>query len=139
MTDWASEFEQFEKEAKLALPKSIKEMYEHFGNGGFGPKYYVMGLVSGHTDDLGYTVLDLYKAYLQGDPENPDWIWPKELIPLCHLGCAMYICLDITKESVPIFKFDPNGYGPGSDREFQDLFTLLYPSLQDWIDSWESN
>jgi hypothetical protein len=140
MINLSEDFESFEKETGLQLPESIKQMYNQFGNGGFGPYTDVMGLVSGHTDDLGNTVLTLYQLYLESDPESPNWIWPKALIPICHLGCAMYICLDTSKNEVPVIKFDPSGRtGPEATKEdWESGFTPLYPSLDEWISSWSN-
>lgn len=136
-TELSKDFLLFEKETGLHLPKSIKRMYLQFGNGGFGPDSDVMGLVSGHTDDLGSTVLKLYITFSEDDPEDPNWNWPKELIPICHLGCSMYICLDISKENVPVIKFDPNGKGPGSTKEeWESAFMKLYSNLHEWIETW---
>ena len=136
-TDLSNDFELFEKKTGQHLPESVNRMYNHFGNGGFGSGSDVMGLVSGHTNGLGDTVLVLYNFFLQDDPDDPNWIWPKELIPICDLGCAMYICLDTSKKEVPVLKFDPNGKGPGSTKEdWAIAFTQLYPSLEEWINSW---
>ncbi|MHC4926864.1 MAG: SMI1/KNR4 family protein, partial [Planctomycetota bacterium] len=137
-TELSKDFLFFEKETGLILPECIKEMYNQFGNGGFGPYDDFMGLTSGHTDDLGNTVLNLYQSYLESDPESPSWNWPKKLLPVCHLGCSMYACLDISQSTVPVLKFDPSGRtGPEATKEdWEGAFTELFSSLHEWIDSW---
>jgi len=52
----------FEEQTGISLPEEFIELYEEKGNGGFGPDYGFLGIVSGHKTDLGDSILELYKS-----------------------------------------------------------------------------
>ena len=120
-------------EAALArpLPAPLLAAYAARGNGGFGPEYGLLGLGSGHTTDQGDTALALYQALSAPDPDDPGWSWPPELLPILHVGCAIYYCVNLAAPSHPVVQFDPNAFGPGDD--WAQAFSLVSPSLETWL------
>ena len=114
-----------------SLPPAMLALYAARGNGGFGPDYGLLGLASGHTTDLGDTALALYQALCSPDPDAPEWIWPRNLLPVLHLGCAIHYCVDLTTPGNPVVKYDPNGYAPGDD--WSGAFTVAFPALEPWL------
>jgi hypothetical protein len=91
----------------------------------------MMGIATGHANDIGYHILTMYHSYMQPDPEDPNWSWPKELVPLIHQGCAIHLCIDTDDPDYKVIKFDPNGYGPGGDLEKH--FSLETRSFKAWL------
>jgi hypothetical protein len=113
------------------LPSALVELYARCGNGGFGPDYGLLGLNSGHVTDQGDTALSLYRIFNELDQEDPSWIWPKPLLPILHVGCAIHYCIDLAAPDNPVVKFDPNGFGPGDD--WQAAFSVAFPKLEPWL------
>lgn len=54
---------QAERRLGFALPPLPRRIYGEVGNGGFGPSYGLIGVPGGATDDLGRSIVDLYKDY----------------------------------------------------------------------------
>src|SRR5262245_22903230 len=50
-----------ERSLGFALPALLRQVYAHVGNGGFGPAYGLIGVPGGAKDDLGRSIVDLYK------------------------------------------------------------------------------
>lgn len=126
-----AEVEQFTRETGLKLPEQFIVLYEEKGNGGFGPDYGLLGLCTGHTTDLGDTMLSLYQRFCEADPDDPGWIWPRHLIPFIDIGCAIHLCLDTSDPNYKIIEFDPDFYRPGSD--LKQYFREVSPSLHVWL------
>ena len=126
-----AEIEAVEREIGAPLPRPLIATYASRGNGGFGPEYGLLGLASGHVTDQGDTALGLYRMFASHDPDDPNWIWPKHLLPILHIGCAIYLCVDLKSLGNPVVQFDPNGYGPGGD--LRNSFTVAFPTLESWL------
>lgn len=126
------EIAEVEQALGYSLPVKFVELYANRGNGGFGPDYGLLGLVSGHVTDQGDTALSLYRVFSEPDPEDLDWTWPKHLLPILHVGCAIYYCIDLAAPGNPVVQFDPNGFGPGDN--WQDAFSVAFQKLEPWLD-----
>jgi hypothetical protein len=127
-----AEAEQFATATGLSLPNVLVELYAERGNGGFGPDYGLLGIVDGHKTDLGDCMLQLYQSFCESDPEDPGWLWPKNLVPFIHIGCAMHLCIDTAHPEQRVVLFDPNGSGPGEKLELH--FKEESPSLAGWLE-----
>ncbi|MHA2217856.1 MAG: SMI1/KNR4 family protein [Candidatus Hodarchaeales archaeon] len=125
------EAQKFAQETGIELPKLFIDLYKDKGNGGFGPEYEMLGIVNGHKTDLGDSILSLYKSYCQDDPDDPEWKWPRNLVPFKHVGCAIHYCVDCSDSNFNIIKFDPNGHGPGI--EWHSAFKKAGCSFNEWI------
>jgi hypothetical protein len=125
------EIAEVETTTGYPLPFELVELYGGRGNGGFGPDYGLLGLGSGHVTDQGDTALSLYRIFSQSDPEDPGWAWPKHLLPILHVGCAIHYCIDLAAPGNPVVQFDPNGLGPGDD--WQGAFSVVFPKLGPWL------
>jgi hypothetical protein len=113
------------------LPPALTALYSSRGNGGFGPDYGLLGLGSGHITDQGDTALSLYRIFISPDPDDPSWVWPKHLLPILHLGCAIHYCIDLATPGNPVVQFDPNGFGPGDN--WDAAFAVVFPKLGPWL------
>jgi len=78
--------EASEAELGFAVPAFLKLLYGKVGNGGFGPGYGLIGLMSGATDDQGNNAVGAYQLYSSSDPSDPTWNWPERLLPICTGG-----------------------------------------------------
>ena len=127
-----SEAKHFKEETGVGIPKLLVDLYSDLGNGGFGPQYGMLGIDSGHETDMGDHMLSLYKALCTPDPEDPNWHWPRNLIPFIHIGCAIYLCVDTSNPENRIVRFDPNGYSPGGN--LVEHFSVEGNSLKSWME-----
>jgi hypothetical protein len=127
-----SEAEASEQALGFSVPPLLTQLYEKVGNGGFGPGYGLMGLVSGATDDQGHNSVDAYKCYASADPSDPSWTWPEGLLPLCHWGCAIYSCVACKTDGHPIVIFDPNMH----ESSWAQCFIQTKQNLESWLVAW---
>jgi len=125
------EIADLEKTVGLPLPAALIELYACRGNGGFGPDYGLLGLGSGHMTDQGDTAVGLYRLFSEPDPDEPGWAWPKHLLPILHVGCAIHYCIDLATPGNPVVQFDPNGFGPG--ESWDGAFSVIFPKLEPWL------
>ena len=123
-----------ENELGFLLPPELKKIYLNIANGGIGPGYKILGAKGGHTSDEGDSISELYTILGSPDPEDPEWTWPKGLVPFCHWGCAIYSCFDATKDEYPVVWFDPNMREIGEPMEQQ--FIPHKKSLTEWLEGW---
>lgn len=130
----ADDIEAAESDLGFALPPLLRELLMTVGNGGFGPAYGLLGVAHGAPDDLGKNIVDLYAMFREPNPGDPAWQWPEFLLPVCHLGCAMYLCTDCSKPNAPAVLFEPN---PRQDGDPMAPFLIpVAPSLEDWLWYW---
>jgi len=129
-----SQVEDTEAALGFRLPEILKALYLRVGNGGYGPGYGLVGVAGGATDDTGKNIVDLYSEYAAPDPEDPHWRWPRHLLPVAHLGCAMYACLDCSAPGAPVVWFEPNPHSAG--EPWDDSFIPLAPSASEWFGAW---
>ena len=130
----AADIDAVEKALGQRLPPLLTEIYRFVGNGGFGPGYGLTGLSGGATDDLGNDVLTLYRSFREADPEDPEWHWPSNLLPVCHLGDGMQICVRLDDPTQGLVLFDPSGCGPGVSWE--GAFRPISHDLASWLQAW---
>ncbi len=116
------------------LPPLLFRIYSEIQNGGFGDSYGFLGLVGGPKNEDKLDAIDLWKAYCQPDPDDEFWNWPKHLLPIGHLGCAMYHCVDCTTTTGTIVLFEPNPHE--DDEPWNDAFFTFCPSLVEYFDVW---
>lgn len=130
--------EQAVAEAEQALgisfPEPLREVYLKVSNGGIGPGYFILGVKGGHLSDEGDTISELYLSLKEEDPLDPLWVWPENIVPFCHWGCAIYSCFDSVKPNKPIVWFDPNQREMGEPMEQQ--FIPHRDSLDSWLRGW---
>ncbi len=119
-----------EDELGYRLPKTLRAVFNIVGNGGFGPAYGLLGLEGGALQEDKRDAISMYRLFREADPEDPHWSWPAGLLPLVHLGCAMFFCVDCTTEQGLITWFEPNPHELGeswddsilvSDVTFEEL------------------
>ena len=134
-TAHAAAIDAAERELGFPLPATLKTLYTHVGNGGFGPGYGITGVAGGFTDDVGDNIVSAYKALAQRDPNEPNWVWPDRLVRLCHWGCAIYSCVDCSKPEAPITVWDPNCWS-GDRTPAESAMAQESPSLEAWIADW---
>ncbi|MGK7873728.1 MAG: SMI1/KNR4 family protein [Xenococcaceae cyanobacterium] len=123
-----------ESDLGFALTPTLRRIYTEVANGGFGPQYGLLGLRGGMLNEDGNDAIAQYKLYRQPDPEDSYWSWPDGLLPLGHLGCAMYLCVDCTKDSGPVTWFEPNPHCLG--QSWSDAFIPFAESTDNWLLAW---
>ena len=115
-------------------PATLVDLYRAVGNGGFGPEYGLMGLVGGADDDLGRNAVELYLNDTKTYPNHPDWNWPRHLLHIADLGCAMNACIDCSDEEGRLVLFEPNVL---DDRMMtrNGLFPMPV-TFSEWMQGW---
>jgi hypothetical protein len=114
-----------EERLGFALPTGIRQLYTEVGDGGFGPGYGLLGLLTAvdHHADW-QTLVGLYEGYRRPDPEDPSWSWPERTVPLCYWGCIVYTAVDCSTPAGRLVGFDEGGWAL-DDR-----------SLTAWLEDW---
>jgi SMI1 / KNR4 family (SUKH-1) len=133
-----SEHEVREAEARLGFKLSplLYRLYTEISNGGFGYAYGFLGLSGGMLNEDKNDAVAQYLLYCQEDPDDPNWRWPKGLLPIGHLGCAMYHCVQCNDPDEPIVWFEPNPHEDG--ESWDSSFITFAPSLSAYIEAWLS-
>ena len=131
-------FEQMHlAESKLgfSILTLIKAIYIEIANGGFGYSYGLLGIGGGATNEDGNSADDLYRLFREENPDDPHWSWPEKLLPLNHLGCAMYLCVDCSNESLPVVWFEPNPHQDGEswDESFIPFSNSFEQMMRRWL------
>lgn len=126
--------EAAEKQPGFALPKLLRQLYIHIGNGWFGSSFGIYPLLSNRTNygvskkvweekaDWNYdSILSCYQAY-KAAPDNWE-AWRDGLIPLCYYGCTVNSVVDcFTKEGI-VWRMDASEIKPEPEAE----------SLRKWL------
>lgn len=116
----------------LSLPGSLKSLYMEVANGGFGPGCGIRGAVGGYTW-YDQTIVEAYQSYraIQIVDLSGQFVhWPKNLLPLCDLGCDQEVCLDMAGQVVVI--------APTKRRqETVLLMKAVSSSLEAWLDTYQ--
>ena len=118
----------------FGVPKLLRAIYGEVSNGGFGDSYGFLGLIGGPVNEEGLDSVSLYEGYRQPHSRDAHWHWPKGLLPVCHLGCAMYHCVQCLDEALPVIWFEPNPHAPASP--WDDSFIPFSPSLREYLSEW---
>lgn len=116
------------------LPPLLTRIYTEVANGGFGDSYGLLGLVGGPKNEAGHDVIRLWKEMRKPDPNDDLWKWRDELLPIGHLGCGMYHCVDCRSKSGKIVLFEPNPHCEG--ESWDDAFFPFCPSLNKLFSVW---
>lgn len=116
------------------LPSMLRRIYTEIANGGFGHSYGFLGLLGGPVNEDGEDAVSLYLANRGLDPDDKYWSWPEGLLPIAHLGCAMYHCIQCDEPDAPIIWFEPNPHEPGTTWE--NSFIPFCPSLGEYLLAW---
>ncbi len=128
------EIEQAEISMGFKLPVGLRRVYAEVANGGFGYAYGLLGLRGGPVNEDGHDSVGLYLEYRKPDPDDPFWQWPYGLLPVVHLGCAMFLCVQCTDPDGPIILFEPNPHEPG--ESWDESFLPFAPSLAAYFQAW---
>ena len=104
------------------------------GNGGFGPAYGILGLVDGARNEDGLDAVGVYLRSREPSSADPLWAWPASLLPVGHLGCGMFTCVDCRTANASLVWFEPNPHERGDP--WDDAFIPLNLSLEDWLRRW---
>jgi hypothetical protein len=129
------------------LPPLLRQLYLEVGNGGFGPGYGFIGVPRQVTAAArerlwpaqlapvcDFDIVETYQAFAPEGPDDPEWQWPHNLLPACHLGCGMYDCIDCSTPPGAVSWFEPNPRERGDP--VGDFLILLAPSLERRLDAW---
>lgn len=123
-----------EKRFGHRLPPSLHAVYAEIANGGFGPAYGMLGLVGGAKQEDGNDALAQYELFRQPDDEDPLWAWPDGLLPVVHLGCAMFLCVDCTGAAGYVTWWDPNALVDGEPLD--DAMFESDVTFEHMMDAW---
>lgn len=130
----AEAVEEAEQSIGYKFPPLLRSIYLEVANGGIGPGYQILGVKGGHLSEEGDSISDLYDYLKQEDPIDELWVWPKEIVPFCPWGNAIYSCFNAEKPDNPIVWFDPNAREIGEPMEQQ--FITHRESLESWLQGW---
>jgi hypothetical protein len=115
------------------LPSFLRDVYLTIGSG-FGPGYGLLPLLESGRKDASESMVQLYEAFYQADPDDAAWSWPISLLPINDWGCAIRSCARCDSDTGPVIRFDPNGHGPGFSWE--TAFTPEHDSVRAWFMDW---
>lgn len=130
----SEELQAAERHLGFALTATLRRIFTEVGNGGFGPQYGLLGLRGGMRNEHGNDAVDQYLAYREARCSDIHWSWPLGLLPLGHLGCAMYLCVDCTTPEGVVTWFEPNPHVTG--QPWTDAFFPLAKSTDKWLLPW---
>ena len=122
------EFDRFESNNGLVLPRFVRRLYTEVADGGFGPAYGVNSLARDRTDSIANWDR-MFQAANQEDPTGPQW--PRYLLRFCELGCNMFYALDIRDDEGPIYKVEIS-----DSNAVSEWLDLTASSVCRWLDEW---
>ena len=128
------EISEAERRLGFALPSVLTTLYARVANGGFGFAYGLLGLVGGARQEDGNDAITMYEQFRQRDPNDPHWQWPKKLLPVVHLGCAMFFCVDCSSDDGMVIWFEPNPHE--NNKPWDDAFFPLGRTFGDLMSGW---
>jgi hypothetical protein len=73
-------------------------------------------------------------VYRQPHPSDAHWSWPKKLLPVVHLGCAMFFCVDCSSDDGMVIGFEPNPHADG--KSWDDAFLPLWRTFRQLMTAW---
>ena len=133
-----------EEKLGFGLPDLLRQVYQHVGNGSFGPGYGLFGIPTSAEDEKESAVGQyLMLRQLQTDPT-----WPVGLLPLCDWGCGILSYLDCSLTEAPVVRLDPNvqkedvadqvptGMPYDKANQLEDAGWLESASLEQWLMDW---
>ncbi len=116
------------------LTPVLRRIYTETANGGFGPSYGLLGVCGGMLNEDGNDATRQYTQYRELDPNDAHWFWPEGVLPLGHLGCAMYLCVDCSRQDGPVIWFEPNAHLDG--ETWKTSFVPFAHSTEEWLAAW---
>lgn len=123
-----ADYERFEWESGLVLPRFVQRLYTEVANGGYGPAYGINPLTGDHTHSIAHWDRLTQNAN-HDDPKGPQW--PSHLIRFCEIGCNMFYAVDISDDNGPVLQVDPT-----SSDEVTDWLQPVCSSVAEWLDRW---
>lgn len=143
------QLQESERVLGFPLPPLLRQLYAHLANGGFGPGAGLRGAAGGYGDvgtfesgtdesllkfhrgrlliDLDHAVSGWRQLAEKGKVDVPADVWPRQLIPICDLGCIQEICLD--REGHVYLR-------ASSERDFVYLLKSTGLTLEQWLLQW---
>jgi hypothetical protein len=125
-----------ERQLGFSIPSLLRAVYLHVGNGGWGPGCGLLPLADTTESTNGESASGLYEIFIGQDPEDPAWVWPRQLLPFCDWGCAIRSCVDMELPLNPVFTFDPGALEVGDPTT--KAFAPTGLSLREWFEAWLS-
>jgi hypothetical protein len=122
---------------RLRLPAILRELYTTVRNGTFGPARGLLPVGGNPAWNAGLTMescLESLRAY-GTECDQPSWLWPDQLLPLCHWGCEIWSCADCTSDPAPVIRWDPNAIGRDGS-EWPQTLTPEAESIEHWLQAW---
>lgn len=132
-----SEIQTIEKKLGFTLPNLLRRLYLEVSNGGYGPSYGILSFGEGLKADYNLDIIETYEQFCQIDPKDPFWKWPRKLLPICNLGCGMYICVDCSTFEGATVWFEPNPHNDG--ETWDNSFICFTNSIEEWLIAWLEN
>lgn len=77
----------------VRLPRLFRQLLSDVGDGGYGPGYGMLPIITRKPGPENFSAFDFYRAY-RGPREEPGWSWPEGLLPLGDWGCLIFSCVD---------------------------------------------
>ena len=109
----------------FALPPSLRQLYAHVGNGGFGPGAGILPLEE---------VVRIYLGLLETPPGRRGQKWPPRLLPITRTDPG-HECIDLNSGEV-IFWDEEELANGASDKVWKRSFKREAPDIRHWIERW---
>lgn len=128
----SDDFRRAESVIGCPLPQVIVHVYSTVANGGFGPGYGLVGIGGGRP---GFATWE-ERWHCEGEyaklRQDNEAMWPEYMIPLCHWGCGIYSCADVST---------PDAVMSTSLRDFRDdeppyAFAPTGCTFAEWLRAW---
>jgi hypothetical protein len=128
-----------EEELGFRLPRLLRAVYRHVGNGGFGPGSGIIGVPGAEPyASTAESVVDLYERQVRDNRDEPadgDW-WPEGMLPICDYGCGSFACVDCTRASARVLRFNADRCCLANGPPRRKCLELESRSLAEWFEEW---
>jgi hypothetical protein len=135
----------------FSLPPLLCMLYTQLANGGFGPGAGIRGAVGGYGAagtfesgnnetivkyhlrpehdlvDVSHFLGERQESHRRRSLDLPSHVWPRQLLPLCDLGCVQEVCLD---QQGHVFMLG------SSKRNFVYVLSDQGISFEQWLRRW---
>ena len=118
-----------EEQLGFPLPMTLKRLYLHVANGGYGPGWGILPM--DHPTKLSVIGWDRY-CRANWDNGSPPPNWPDRFIRFCEWGCSIWSGIECSSKSCAVIRFTPDRHA----TELADNLVLECDSLTDWLFSW---
>jgi hypothetical protein len=118
------------------LPPLLRRLYLEVANGGFGPAYGLDGVPTIPPTPTRNDIVEIYNSLYEAPPldENPQWKWPRGVVPLIGQGCDIMECVDFLHPPYPVVVSDPNDWD--WDGLLVEQLKPVAKSLADRLETW---